>query len=150
MDSSGVSTLIHREEVFRIQGAIFEVGRSMGRGFLEAVYQECLALEFTSRGIPFRAQPTLRLAYKGVALKQTYAADFLCFDKIIVELKAVRAVAPEHRAQLLNYLRATGLELGLLVNFSAVPRATVERLVLQSQEPRTNANEREEVRRNSV
>ncbi|WP_293376315.1 GxxExxY protein [Phenylobacterium sp. SCN 70-31] len=142
--------LLHREEAFRIQGAIFEVNRAMGRGFLEAVYQECLAMEFSARRIPFRAQPTLRLAYKGTPLRQAYAPDFVCFEAIIVELKVARAIAPEHRAQLLNYLRATGLDLGLLVNFGAVPRATVERLVLQDEEPRTNAKERERVREASA
>lgn len=134
------SALLFPNEVFRIQGAIFEVGRNMGRGFLEAVYQECLALEFASRGIPFGAMPSLRLAYKGVQLRQTYSPDFVCFDAIIVELKAARELAPEHRAQVLNYLRATGLEVGLLVNFGGSPRVTVERLVLQKQE---TANERE-------
>lgn len=122
--------LLCAEEVFRIQGAVFEVNASMGRGFLEAVYQECLALEFAAREIPFEAVPTVRLAYKGVALKQVYVPDFVCFGSIIVELKAVREIAAEHRAQVLNYLRATGLRVGLLVNFGAAPRATVQRLVL--------------------
>ncbi len=137
------SALLLANEVFRIQGAAFEVGRNMGRGFLEAVYQECLALEFASRGIAFRGTPSLQLTYKGARLKQTYSPDFVCFDAIIVELKATRELAPEHRAQVLNYLRATGLEVGLLVNFGSFPRVTVERLVLQKQEPRTNAKERE-------
>jgi GxxExxY protein len=125
------SGLICAKEVFRIQGAVFEVNRVIGRGFLEAVYQECLALEFAARDIPFRAKPPLDLAYKGNALKQTYCPDFICFDAIIVELKAVRDIAPEHRAQVLNYLRATGLEVGLLVNFGNSSRATVQRMVLQ-------------------
>jgi GxxExxY protein len=102
----------------------------MGAGFLEAVYQECLGLEFTAREIPFRAQQPLALAYKGVRLKQAYIADFVCFDRIVIELKATRDIAPEHRAQTLHYLRATGLRLGLLVNFGSTPRAKVERLVL--------------------
>jgi GxxExxY protein len=101
------AALLLADEVFRIQGAIYEVNR--GRGFLEAVYQECLSLEFAERQIPFRAMPALSLSYKGARLKQTYAPDFVCFDSIILELKAVREVAPEHRAQVLNYLRATGL-----------------------------------------
>jgi GxxExxY protein len=127
------SALLLPNEVFRIQGAVFEVSRSMGRGFLEAVYQECLALELASRCIPFQPTPSLRLAYKGRPLKQTYSPDFICFDAIIVELKAARELAPEHRAQVLNYLRATSLEVGLLVNFGCAPRATVERLVLQKE-----------------
>jgi GxxExxY protein len=122
--------LIYADEVFRIQGAVFEVYRAMGGGFLEAVYQECLTLEFGARSIPFRALQPLELEYKGRALRQTYSPDFVCFDAIIIELKAVRAIAPEHRAQVINYLRASGLRLGLLVNFGATPRAQIERFAL--------------------
>jgi GxxExxY protein len=100
----------------------------MGAGFLEAVYQECLAIEFASRGIPFVAQKPLPLRYKEHALRQTYVADFVCFETIVVELKAVRELAPEHRAQVLNYLNATGMKLGLLVNFGSAPKAQIERL----------------------
>jgi GxxExxY protein len=122
--------LLFREEVFRIQGAIFEVSREMGIGFLEAVYQECLSLEFTARNIPFAASPPLALTYKTTALRQTYVPDFVCFGQIIVELKSVRELAPEHRAQVLNYLKATGLRLGLLVNFGCAPKARIERFIL--------------------
>jgi GxxExxY protein len=122
--------LLRAAETYRIQGAVFEVNRVMGRGFLEAVYQECLALEFSAREIPFRQMPSVELSYKATPLKQTYVPDFVCFDTIIVELKAVREIAPEHRAQVLNYLRATGMAVGLLVNFGGASRATVERLVL--------------------
>ena len=101
----------------------------MGVGFLEAVYQECLALEFSSRSIPFSALKPLRLSYKGQVLQQVYQPDFVCFGQIIVELKAVQRLAPEHRAQVLNYLQATDLRLGLLVNFGASPKAEIERLV---------------------
>lgn len=101
----------------------------MGSGFLEAVYQECLAIEFAARQIPFVAAQALPLSNKGQTLRQFYQADFVCFDFIIVELKAVRDLAPEHRAQVLNYLNATGLKPGLLVNFGSVPRARIERLV---------------------
>jgi GxxExxY protein len=121
--------VLYASEVFEIQGAIFEVNRHMGSGFLEAVYHECLALEFAARGIPFVAQQPLRLSYKGAPLRQAYVADFVCFKTIIVELKAVRELAPEHRAQVLNYLSATGLKLGLLVNFGSAPKARIERLV---------------------
>ena len=129
--------LIHAGEVFRIQGAVFEVSRTMGPGYLEAVYQECLQREFAARGIPFAAMPRLAIAYKGVRLRQTYAPDFVCFDRVIVELKVVREIAPEHRAQVLNYLRATGIEVGLLVNFGTSPRATVQRLVLSREKRET-------------
>ncbi len=123
-------TLLYPAEVYEIQGAIFEVSREMGSGFLEAVYQECLAVEFTARGIPFKASQPLALTYKGQLLRQTYVPDFVCFERIIVELKTARDLAPEHRAQVLNYLNATGLRLGLLVNFGRGPKALVERLIL--------------------
>jgi GxxExxY protein len=122
--------MLFAEEAFRVQGAVFEVSRQMGTGFLEAVYQECLAIELAAQDIPFVASPPLVLAYKGQSLKQSYRPDFICFDRIIVELKVVRELAPEHRAQVLNYLRATNLRLGLLVNFGCAPKARVERLVL--------------------
>jgi GxxExxY protein len=121
--------VLYADEVFRIQGAIFEVNRYMGSGFLEAVYQECLAIEFAERDIPFAARQTLPIRYKGRPLKQFYQADFVCFGSIIIEIKAVRDFAPEHRAQILNYLNATGLRLGLLVNFGSSPKATIERFV---------------------
>jgi GxxExxY protein len=122
--------LVHAEEVFRIQGAVFEVNRVMGAGFLEAVYQECLAIELASRAIPFVASPKLALAYKGAGLRQYYTPDFVCFERVVVELKAVNTLAPEHRAQVLNYLKASGLRVGLLVNFGCAPKARVERLIL--------------------
>jgi GxxExxY protein len=83
--SEAPSGLLHAREGFLIQGAVFEVYRAMGSGFLEAVYQECLALEFVERGVPFAASAPLKLDYKGRQLRQGYAADFVCFDKIIVE-----------------------------------------------------------------
>jgi GxxExxY protein len=131
MDGQGPPTdLLYEHEAYRIRGAAFEVAKAMGHGFLEAVYQECLALEFDARGIPFRAIPRLQLKYKGSELRQTYTPDFICFHTIIVELKAVTALIPEHRSQVLNYLKATNLGLGLLINFGAGPRAQVERFAL--------------------
>jgi GxxExxY protein len=122
--------LLFAEEVFKLQGAIFEVYRRMGPGFLEAVYQECLALEFSVRGVPFRAKPQLELSYRGRRLRQSYSPDFICFEHVVLELKSVREIAPEHRAQILNYLRATGLKLGLLINFAAASRVKIERFAL--------------------
>lgn len=129
MDDASPGALLHAEETYRIRGAVFDVHSTLGSGFLEAVYQECLALEFSARGIPFRAQQPLALDYKGQRLRQTYIADFVCFDAIIVELKVVRDFAPEHRAQLIHYLRMTGMRLGLLVNFGA-SEAKIERYAL--------------------
>jgi GxxExxY protein len=122
--------LLYAEETYAIRGAVFEVYREMGSGFLEAVYQECLENEFQRRNVSYLAQAELRLSYKGDRLLQTYKADFVCFGKIIVEFKAVKEIAPEHEAQLLNYLRASGMKLGLLVNFGSYPEAQVERRVL--------------------
>lgn len=122
--------LVYKEESYAIQGAIFEVYRTMGCGFLEAVYQECLCKEFSACHIPFRAQVELLLKYKDETLLQTYKPDFICYDKIVIELKALKDVGDEHRAQVFNYLNATGFRLGLLVNFGHFPRATIERIVL--------------------
>jgi len=121
--------LLYADEVFRLQGAIYEVNREMGAGFLEAVYQECLALEFAGRKIPFVAAPVLSIKYKGRPLQKTYVPDFVCFGKITIELKALGALTSEHRAQVLNYLKASGMRLGLLVNFGSAPKAQIERLV---------------------
>lgn len=122
--------LIYEQETYTIRGAVFEVYRQMGCGFLEAVYQECLENEFSRRKVPYLAQEELRLNYKGDPLRQIYKADFVCFGKIVVELKAVKQIAPEHEAQILNYLKATGMKLGLLVNFGSYPDAEVERRIL--------------------
>ena len=124
------SAFLSEEQTFQIRGAVFEVNRTMGRGFMEAVYQECLGLEFRRRSIPFRAMPRLKLTYKGVPLRQTYQPDFICFEAVIIELKVARELAPEHRAQLCNYLKATGLRIGLLVNFGGSGPAMIERMVI--------------------
>ena len=120
--------IIFEEESYLIQGAIFEVYREMGCGFLEAVYQECLEREFRDREIPFVSQQSITLSYKGIPLDQKYIPDFICYDKIIVELKAVQTFAPEHKAQILNYLKATGLSLGLLINFGSHPKVEIIRM----------------------
>jgi GxxExxY protein len=89
-----------------------------------------LEKEFLKRGIPFVAQQSLALSYKGELLKQTYMPDFVCYGKVIVEIKALASTANGHKAQLMNYLKATGLRLGLLVNFGAYPKATLERIAM--------------------
>jgi len=125
-----MSGIIFKEESYAIQGAIFDVYREMGCGFLEAVYQECLEKELRMRKIPFMSQQVLKLYYRGKELKQTYKPDFICYNQIIIELKAVKKLAPEHKAQVLNYLKATGIKLGLLVNFGDYPKAAITRLAL--------------------
>ncbi|RPI72493.1 MAG: GxxExxY protein [Desulfobacteraceae bacterium] len=125
-----MNELKFEDQSYRIRGAVFEVYREMGCGFLEAVYQECLEKEFLKQDIPFVTQQELILHYKGETLIQTYRPDFICFDRIIVEIKAVKELLNEHRAQVHNYLKAAGLELGLLVNFGHYPKAEIERIVL--------------------
>ena len=122
--------LIYEEETYAIRGAIYEVYKTLGIGFLEAVYQEALELELAARGLPFESQPEITIAYKGAILRQKYRADIVCFNKIIMELKAVKQILPEHAAQLQNYLRATGMKLGLIVNFSHHPGVEIKRIVL--------------------
>ena len=122
--------ILFKEESFKIVGACFEVYNGMGHGFLEAVYQESLQIEFSRRQIPFKAQVELPLVYKDQPLLQIYRADFICFEKIIVEIKAIKDIGDEHRAQVFNYLKATNYRLGLLVNFSHYPKVTIERIVL--------------------
>jgi GxxExxY protein len=109
--------LIYKEEAYAILGACFGVYNEMGSGFAEAIYQECLELEFASRRVPAMAQTDLRIRYKGQELMKRYQPDFVCYRKIIVELKAVTALTPAHQSQLLNYLKATDFTLGLLVKF---------------------------------
>ena len=121
--------LVYKEESYRIIGACFEVYKEMGCGFLEAVYQECLSMEFAGQGIPCQSQCAFGLYYKGQPLKQKYIPDFICFDKIVVEIKAVTELTSLHRAQLQNYLKATGYKLGLLINFGHYPKLEYERIV---------------------
>ncbi|MBO7559306.1 MAG: GxxExxY protein [Bacteroidaceae bacterium] len=111
-------SLIFPSESFAIRGAIFEVHKQKGPGFLEKVYQECLEQEFIKRNIPYEREKRIFIDYKGQTLQQVYIADFVCYDKIIVECKAVGEILDVHKAQVLNYLRATNLRLGFLVNFS--------------------------------
>lgn len=122
--------LIYPEECYKIVGACFEVYKDKGCGFLESVFHECLEIEFGLQGIPFEPQRILKLQYKGRPLKQGFIADFVCFDKVVVEIKAVSHLADEHRAQVLNYLNATQFRLGLLVNFGHNPKLEWERFVL--------------------
>jgi GxxExxY protein len=121
--------LYFKEESYRIMGACFEVYSEMGSGFLEAVYQECLRREFVAREIPYSEKPKLQLYFKGEVLDQYYEPDFVCFGEIILELKAVKSLTDEHRAQVINYLKATKRKLGLLVNFGHYPKLEYERLV---------------------
>lgn len=122
--------LMLEEKTYAIRGAVFDVYREMGCGFLEAVYQECMEKELARRGIPFRAKPVLQLTYRSEVLTQTYQPDLICYEQVIVELKAVKEFVQEHKAQLLNYLKVTGLKVRLLCNFGSHPKAQIERMVL--------------------
>jgi GxxExxY protein len=126
--------LIYREESYAIIGACFEVYKNKGCGFHEPIYHECLEIEFEFQRIPFLSKPPQSLQYRGRTLVQIFNPDFICYDKIIVEIKAVSALTDEHRAQVLNYLSATGCKLGLLVNFGHYPRLEYERLLRRSHE----------------
>ena len=123
-----MAELIYSDESFRIIGACFEVYKDKGCGFHEPIYQECLGIEFEMQQIPAVPHPGLILEYKGRKLEQQYFPDFVCFGKIIVEIKAVDCLTDAHRAQVLNYLRATNFQLGLLINFGHYPRLEHERI----------------------
>jgi GxxExxY protein len=122
--------LVHERETYEILGACFEVYKEKGCGFLEGVFQESLGIEFELRAIPAKAQVPIGLDYKGRPLSHRYVADFICYDKVIVELKAVSNLCDEHRAQMQNYLHATKLRVGLLVNFGHFPKVEHQRFVL--------------------
>ena len=121
--------LIYSQESYAINGAAFHVYESLREGFLEAVYQEALEIEFQRRGIPYEREKELTITYDGVELKQKYKADFVCYGKIIVELKAVSELDDAHRSQVYNYLHATGYKLGLLYNFGHYDGLEFERKV---------------------
>ena len=125
-----MKNIVYADESYAIIGACFEVYREKGNGFVEPVYQECVEIEMTIQVMEFVSQKSLALTYKNHILKQTYIPDLICFDKIIVELKAVRELTDEHRAQVINYLKATGFKLGLLINFGHSPGLQHERFVL--------------------
>jgi GxxExxY protein len=121
--------LIFKDEAFAIVGAAIEVHRELGHGFLEAVYQEALGIELMARHIAFTAQQPLPVFYKGLLLRKAYIADFIAHNQIIVEIKALDRLSGSEEAQVLNYLKATGLTLGLLINFGSRGRLEWKRLV---------------------
>lgn len=118
-----------KDEVFAIVGAAIEVHRALGPGFLEAVYAEAFAKEMALAGIPFEQEVLLQIQYKGEPLKKTYRADFVAFGAILVELKAADGLGEADRAQLLNYLKATGHPVGVLLNFGHHPKLEWIRMV---------------------
>ena len=122
--------IVYKDESYKIIGACFNVYNTLGSGFLEPVYQECLEIELEKLGIPFVAQKEIEIKYGDIILKSKYKPDLICYGKIIVELKAVKNICDEHKAQLFNYLKATDYKLGFLVNFGAYPSLEYKRIVL--------------------
>jgi len=125
-----MNEMLFKDEVYAIQGAVFEVYKTMGNMWAEEVYQQCLELELEARGIPFSAKAELPIFYKGKKIVKAYIPDVICYGQIILELKACQMIADEHRRQILNYLRITGHHLGLLVNFGDYPKVAIERFAL--------------------
>ena len=111
--------LIYKEESYKIIGAAMEVHKELGAGFLESVYQEAFELELQKQNIPYEREALLNIYYKGTKLKKRFSADFVCYDKIVVELKALGDLSTDHEAQVLNYLQTSGFKLGLLMNFGS-------------------------------
>ena len=121
--------ILFKDESYKIMGAMFEVYKEMGCGFLEPVYQECVELELTDQQIHFVAQVELKLKYKHHQLNSKYTPDAICYDQIVLELKAVKDITDQHRAQIHNYLKATGYRLGIIANFGHHPKLQYERIV---------------------
>jgi len=121
--------IFYREESYEINSCIYEVNRKLGIGFLEAVYQEALEIELRRKNIPFVSKQELEILYDGIPLKNKYIADLVCYEKIIIELKAVSKINNQHKAQLMNYMAITGCKLGLLINFNSYPKTEIIRWV---------------------
>ena len=134
-----MTELLLKEEVYKIVGAAMEVYNVLGSGFLEAVYQEAMEIELTERGIPFEPQKDLRITFKNRTLKKTYVANFLVFGKVVVEIKAIDRLTSHDEAQLLNYLKATRMQVGVLINFGSADKLEWKRRVWTIQ----SANQRE-------
>lgn len=123
-----MSNLFYRDESYKIRGALFAVHNELGCGFLERVYQDALEVEFRLRNIPYEREKSIQIVYKGEPLGEPYRADFVCYDKVIIELKSVSEILDVHRAQIINYLKATKMKLGFLVNFGE-ESINIERIV---------------------
>ena len=121
--------VLYKDECFEINGCIYSVNKKLGTGFLESVYQEAMEIELKRKNIPFVSHQELEILYDGIPLSGKFIADIICYDKIIIELKAVSKITNQHKAQLMNYLTATGMNLGLLVNFHSHPKAEIIRMV---------------------
>jgi GxxExxY protein len=134
-----MSEILYPDESYKIMGACFNVYKKLGCGFLEPVYQEGLGIEFQYQEIPNVAQKELKIYYRAKQLEHTFRPDYICFNKIIIELKAVSKIIDEHRAQVLNYLNASGYHLGIIVNFGHHPKLEYDRIVLTINEKNINS-----------
>ena len=123
-----MSNLFYRDESYNIRGALFAVHNELGCGYLERVYQDALEVEFRLRNIPYEREKSIQVVYKGEPLGEPYRADFVCYGKVIVELKAVSEILGVHRAQVIHYLKATKMKLEFLVNFGE-ESLNIERIV---------------------
>ncbi|MBN1887332.1 MAG: GxxExxY protein [Thermoflexales bacterium] len=130
MSGSNKVDLLYKDEVYALVGAAMQVYTSLGSGFLEAVYQEALEIEFAERRIPFEAQRELHIYYREHCLNKTYMADFIAFGQVVLEIKALDCLTAREEAQLLNYLKATGMQVGVLINFGSADKLEWKRMVL--------------------
>jgi GxxExxY protein len=121
--------LLYKDEVYAIIGSAIYVHKELGPGFLEAVYHEALQVELTSRGIPYVSKKMILIKFKGHYLRKRYEADFICYDKILVEIKAQSILTSVDEAQLINYLKASGIKVGVLINFGSFPRLEWKRFI---------------------
>jgi GxxExxY protein len=125
-----MTELILKEEVYQIIGAAMDVYYTLGRGFLEPIYQEALQIELGRRNIPFESQKLLKIEYKGQQLRKEYIADFVCFGQIIIEIKACEGLTGRDEGQIINYMKATGMKVGLLINFCSQAKLEWKRYVI--------------------
>ena len=121
--------LILKDEVYAIVGAAIEVHRVLGSGFLEPVYQEAMEIESTVRQLPFTAQPVLKIRYKEHTLNKEYIPDFIFYEQVIVEIKALDRLSGKEESQILNYLKTSGYKVGILINFGSHPKLEWKRFV---------------------
>lgn len=138
-----MSDIVFKEESYKIIGACFEVYKRQGYGFTEPVYQECLAIEI--QGIPFVEQPEIQLEYRNRILKKKFIPDFICYDKIIVEIKALSDLVEANKSQTLTYLNATKFELALLINFGHYPKLEYKRIANNRVKNSDNGSIRKEI-----
>ena len=130
-----MADLLYKDEVYTIVCAAMDVYNDLGPGFLENVYQEAMEIEVVARKIPSRAFQEIHIKYKGRPLRKFYVADLICYDKIIVEIKAMDKLTLREEGQLLNYLKATGMKVGVLINFGHFPTLEWKRLVFTKEPP---------------